>query len=310
MFLALYVVLAATYDPDPISSLELPASLSRLRRASEALHLGAPAFFVAFLLWSSVPAFLGLRLLRVPVSLESVLSLQAYLFPPVVMSVLLVIPLAATRTDLFGPLVVTSLGLFWTWVFVVNLAMRTNTSRRRSIAALLVGALLIRVPKEVLVGDTLKAWKVVSTSMTPALTPGDRLLANPFIYRYRFRSPTRGELVVYHPAKPMEQKVFVGRVMGLPKQTISIVDRNVLVDGEPVADPWGYWGPNQKCGTGLPKGPWRLGGDEFFVLMDNRCNGYDSRFTGAVPRSRVLGNLYYRYWPVARAGLLNRAEVR
>jgi len=45
-----------------------------------------------------------------------------------------------------------------------------------------------------------------------------------------------------------------------------------------------------------------LGGDEYFVLHDNRSFALDSRSFGIVSRSRFRGSVFLRYWPFSRFG--------
>jgi hypothetical protein len=47
-----------------------------------------------------------------------------------------------------------------------------------------------------------------------------------------------------------------------------------------------------------------LGEGEYFILGDNRCNSYDSRFRGPVRAPDILGKIYYRFLPLQAAGYL------
>jgi signal peptidase I len=47
-------------------------------------------------------------------------------------------------------------------------------------------------------------------------------------------------------------------------------------------------------------GPWQVPEDHYFMLGDNSNNSHDSRSTGAVHRSRLIGRPIWVIWPVSR----------
>jgi signal peptidase I len=50
--------------------------------------------------------------------------------------------------------------------------------------------------------------------------------------------------------------------------------------------------------------PLTLQKDQYFLLGDNRQDSSDSRSWGAISRSRIVGRVIYRYWPLSRGGRL------
>ncbi|MCT6889698.1 MAG: signal peptidase I, partial [Lactobacillus sp.] len=40
--------------------------------------------------------------------------------------------------------------------------------------------------------------------------------------------------------------------------------------------------------------------DSYFVMGDHRSVSKDSRYIGAIPRSKIEGVVKYRYWPLNR----------
>ncbi|MBM3477479.1 MAG: signal peptidase I, partial [Armatimonadetes bacterium] len=46
----------------------------------------------------------------------------------------------------------------------------------------------------------------------------------------------------------------------------------------------------------------RLDPDELFVMGDNRNHSEDSRDYGPIRESQVKGRIFYRIWPLSRAG--------
>ena len=163
----------------------------------------------------------------------------------------------------------------------------------------------------------IKAWvvnpyRIPSSSMEPTLhcaapEPGcesdssDRVLANRFIYR--FRDPERGDIVVFRtPEKAVARcgagGTFVKRLVGLPGDRIAMSGGVLHVDGAPVEEPYvngGGHGPDLQERT--------LGGDEYFMMGDNRGQSCDSREWGPVSRDDLIGPVFAVYWPLTRLGL-------
>ena len=64
---------------------------------------------------------------------------------------------------------------------------------------------------------------------------GDQLLV--FKQSYLYRTPRRWEVIVFrNPAEPLE--AFVKRVIGLPGESIQLVDGDVVIDGELCRKSW------------------------------------------------------------------------
>jgi signal peptidase I len=163
----------------------------------------------------------------------------------------------------------------------------------------------------------IKAWvvnpyRIPSSSMEPTLhcaapEPGceagssDRVLANRFIYR--FRDPSRGDIVVFRtPEEAVERcgagGTFVKRLVGLPGDRIAL-ERGVLrLNGERVDEPYVNGGP-----PGPDFAQRILGPDEYFMMGDNRAQSCDSREWGPVNRSDLIGPVFAVYWPLTRLGL-------
>jgi signal peptidase I len=169
----------------------------------------------------------------------------------------------------------------------------------------------------------IKAWvvnpyRIPSSSMEPTLhcaQPAagclakfsDRVLANRFIYH--FRSPHRGEIVVFKTPQKAEQcengaggETFVKRIIGLPGDTIKETRGTIFINGKQLNEP--YVKPaerDDRSGT-WPQGKPKLGPHEYFMMGDNRASSCDSRDWGAVPRGNLIGPVFAVYWPPQRIG--------
>jgi signal peptidase I len=164
----------------------------------------------------------------------------------------------------------------------------------------------------------IKAWvvnpyRIPSSSMEPTLhcaAPGagcqasfsDRVLANRFIYH--FRSPDRGEIVVFKTPPEAERcengaggETFVKRIIGLPGDTIRERSGTISVNGKRLDEP--YVKPQERD---MRSGAWHVAQGTYFMMGDNRASSCDSRDWGAVPRSNLIGPVFAVYWPPQRLG--------
>ena len=138
-------------------------------------------------------------------------------------------------------------------------------------------------------------FEVAEASMSPALEPGDYLMAA------RAGQPDRGRVVVFdHPRRP--SMAMIKRTIGLPGELVEIASGQVHIDGRALAEPWAN-GPTTGAGS------WQLGPDQVFLLGDNRAlSADDSRSLGAVAVEDVQWQAMFRYWPVSRLGRLRELE--
>ncbi len=137
---------------------------------------------------------------------------------------------------------------------------------------------------------------------TGALSDFLPFVALPDGQREVFTSPSRGDIIVFH--SPGQQRTdLVKRVIGLPGETVQIVNGAVYIDDhrldEPyITEPWNGDLPR----TFIPD-------DYYFVLGDNRNNSEDSRSprVGLVARSQIIGKALFRWWPLDSVGRPSQA---
>ena len=70
---------------------------------------------------------------------------------------------------------------------------------------------------------------VVGHSMEPTLENDDSLLVDKV--SYCFGQPKRYDVIVFEPAIANVSKYYVKRIIGLPGETVQIVDGEVYIDG-------------------------------------------------------------------------------
>jgi signal peptidase I len=96
---------------------------------------------------------------------------------------------------------------------------------------------------------------------------------------------------------------LVKRVIGLPGERIELAHGRVVVDGQPLVEPWA---PEPT----FPNASWTVPDGAVFLLGDRRSvSAGDGRSTGPVPVARVDWLVVARYRPLARASLLTRASA-
>ena len=108
--------------------------------------------------------------------------------------------------------------------------------------------------------------------------------------------PKRGDVVIFHfPDDPTGKMYYVKRVIGLPGETVNIVDGKVYINGSdtPLDEPYlaepmeGSYGPYT-----VPEGC-------YFMLGDNRNNSQDARFwqNKYVAKDKIIAKVLFSYYP-------------
>ena len=113
---------------------------------------------------------------------------------------------------------------------------------------------------------------------------------------YRFKSVNRSDVVVFArpPQAPPEDKQLIKRVIGLPGEVVSGHDGHVFVDNKELVEPY----VNPACHGTADFAAVRVPVNRYFVMGDNRCDSFDSRMFGTIPRSAVIGKAFAVIWPV------------
>lgn len=143
--------------------------------------------------------------------------------------------------------------------------------------------------------------RVDGQSMETTLSHGDNLIIDKI--SYRFRDPERFEIIVF-PFEYTENTYYIKRIMGLPGETIQIIDGYIYVNGVQLEEHYGAEVMNQ---AGIAAEPITLGPDEYFVLGDNRNHSSDSRdpSVGVLKREQLMGRAFLRIWPLESAGVID-----
>ncbi|MDE7210248.1 MAG: signal peptidase I [Lachnospiraceae bacterium] len=179
--------------------------------------------------------------------------------------------------------------------FEIEYQRGRRRKRRRSVAAKIF-IWIVQIAAVVLlayfiINVVLEKTSVLGDSMESTLSDGDMIIVNKF--SYLFGNPKRGDVIVFKQSGSEHDYYDVKRVVGLPGETIQIVDGVVYINGEEMQE-------KIVCETmlisGLAKDRFTLEEEEYFVLGDNRNNSEDSRFAniGTIVRDEIVGKAWLR----------------
>lgn len=145
---------------------------------------------------------------------------------------------------------------------------------------------------------------VPTGSMLETIQEGDRVIASRL--DYTFGEPDRFDIAVFKYPDD-ETQYFVKRVIGLPGETVQILDGTVYVtktDGKTIELRDDFVSPENKDHY---NGTFEVPEDSYFVMGDNRDNSVDSRYwitTNFVSKDKFVGKVRFRYYPFNTAGKL------
>ncbi len=136
-------------------------------------------------------------------------------------------------------------------------------------------------------------------SMENSLYDGEHILIEK-VSRY-FDGPDRFDVVVFHKPRGNEMRTYVKRIIGMPGETVQIVDGVIYIDGRELAE---NYGKDEMLTDGIAANPIILGENEYFVLGDHRSISMDSRDAkiGIVKKSDLDGTVIFRVYPFKAIG--------
>jgi signal peptidase I len=183
----------------------------------------------------------------------------------------------------------------------------------------LPGLLLAALVVAILIKTFLiQPFYIPSESMVHTLEINDRVMVSKL--SYRFGGIERGDVVVFETGPALEQsgaeevvqavldalgvrssgkEDLIKRVIAVGGDTVSILDNQVLVNGEPMVEPY------LNDGVAMSDmAEQRIEEGWLWVMGDNRNESSDSRVFGPVEVDDVVGRAVLRIWPVDRLGRL------
>lgn len=137
----------------------------------------------------------------------------------------------------------------------------------------------------------LEKMTVSGEYMTPTLNDGDSILINKMSYKlFKIK---RNDVVVMQQSGSGHNYYTIGRIIGLPGETIKIEKGSVYIDGSKLNEKLDF--PEMENG-GLALEDIILDADEYFMLCDNRNEGEDSRNAniGNIVKKDIIGKAWIR----------------
>jgi signal peptidase I len=196
------------------------------------------------------------------------------------------------------------------------------TRYSRTIAEWTVTIVLLVFANAVLV----QAFIIPTSSMENSLLIGDHLLVDKLTYapagpvsKYLLphREVKRGDIIVFRFPEDITQD-YVKRVIGVPGDHIRLVNKQVILNGRPLDEPYvvhktAYMDsyrdqfpnePNVALGARardmlenhVRNGELIVPAGNYFAMGDNRDNSLDSRYWGFVPRENIKGKPVIVFW--------------
>ena len=137
------------------------------------------------------------------------------------------------------------------------------------------------------------------SSMEPTLAVGSRYFVNKLAYKAS--SPKRGDIIVFRTNASDDAALHIRRVIGLPGETIQIVNGRILINGETYKEGKDF---PMISNPGLASSSITLESGEYFVLGDNRNNSEDSRYAdiGMIKKRYIAGKIWFTCAPFEKLG--------
>ncbi len=135
--------------------------------------------------------------------------------------------------------------------------------------------------------------QVPSGSMENTIMTGDRVIGSRL--SYKFGDPERGDIVIFK-FPDNEDIYYVKRIIGMPGDTVDIVDGQVYLNGseEPLEEPY-------IRESMIPEAPmhFEVPEDSYLMLGDNRNYSSDARRwqNTYVKREKIIAKVLFRYFP-------------
>lgn len=173
----------------------------------------------------------------------------------------------------------------------------------KKILSNMVWAFAIILLTRIIITGVFANSQVDGESMKPTLQDKDVVLVDKLTYK--MGKPNRYDVIVFEKSK---NNHLVKRVIGLPGDTVDVLDNKVFINGEELPE---YYidGDNKHINgysNSIPEHyggreyPLKLKPDTYYVMGDNRNNSLDSRFSdiGNIRIDNIVGRALLRIFPI------------
>lgn len=168
---------------------------------------------------------------------------------------------------------------------------------KKEIVHLLFYIILVFLTTFIIINYVGQRTVVQGQSMENTLFNHDNLIIDKL--SYHFVDPNRFDIIVF-PYRASE-KYYIKRIIGLPGETVQIMDGNIYINSELLKENYGKEIMNY---AGIASKAITLEENEYFVLGDNRNHSSDSRDpdVGIIFKDTIIGKAWIRIWPLERFG--------
>lgn len=201
-----------------------------------------------------------------------------------------------------------------------------DETKRKSVIEMLDTLVIAGVTALVVITFFVRPFFIPSGSMEPTLQIQDMVLVDELAYR--FWSPARDDVIVFHPpsvseaealqtthptvdgyplrsqVKQLEGKDLIKRVVAVGGDTIEVREDVVYLNGRPLTEPFVKQADSEDYHH-YPLanfGPTRIPPNCVFCMGDNRANSDDSRVWGPLPAGNIIGKAFFIFYPPTRIG--------
>jgi signal peptidase I len=235
-------------------------------------------------------------------------SRRNWVLPALTVALMATYALSALAAPRLVVPVLAAIALVWLVGVVVTFRARASEFVGWQKTLLLAAGLVLasQVVARTVKAFAVETFQIPAASMVPTLLVGDHVVVTKAADR-----PARGDVVVFkYPLGPKTE--YIKRVIGLPGETISIRQNQVLIDGQPLprrrldepcpvteggscqlweeqAGGRTYRIQHEPDRPALDFGPHPIPPGHYFVIGDNRDNSNDSRVWGTVPAALIVG---------------------
>jgi signal peptidase I len=178
-------------------------------------------------------------------------------------------------------------------------ATAPRKSGRRSLVEWLI-VIAVAVTLSLLIRTfAFQTFSIPSGSMNPTLWKGNHVMVDKL--SVDFGTINVGDIVIFKAPPDVKKDCgddyadLVKRVIGLPGDHLTSVGNTIYVNGKPLDQKWTHY---KEIGMAIghvtvPKG-------QYFMMGDNHVDSCDSRVWGTVPRSDIIGKVFWKFWPLSQ----------